>query len=348
MALAAAQWLAGRHELHIAVRRGPLRDSFGACGTLLRASPTLPLGGGGAARWALDAARSVLDGVRIGIYVRRHRIAVVHTNSVVLLGPVIGARLGGARAVVYARELPRDRRSRALFAVLARLAHTVIAVSSAVEAALPSGRGVRVVRIPDGIPVPVVAPPRNGLHSPLRLCLIGTVNGDGRKGQDLAIDAVARLRDRGLSARLELVGPVQARADKDALLELARAHAVDDRVRLAGPSDRIDDVLAETDILLSCARSEPLGLTVMEALARETPVVATRVGGVVDIVRDGETGLLVAPEDAQALADAVAALAADPARARQMARRGRADVAQRFDRDRGLAALEDELVRAAR
>jgi glycosyltransferase involved in cell wall biosynthesis len=308
----------------------------------------MPLGWGGAWRWALDAVRSVLDGVRVAMYVRRHRIAVVHTNSVVLLGPVIGARQGGARAIVHVRELPPDRRTRVLFAVLARLAHTVIAVSSAVEAALPAGRRARVIRIPDGIPVPEHVPPRDGFGSPLRLCLIGTINGDGRKGQDIAIDAVARLRDRGVAARLELVGPVQARVDEEALRARARAGAVDDRVRLTGPSDRIDDVLADTDVLLSCARNEPLGLTVMEALARETPVVATRVGGVVDIVRDGETGVLVGPEDPQAIADAVADLAADPAQARRMAQRGRADVAQRFDRDRGLSALEDELVRVAR
>lgn len=348
MALAAAQWLGERHALHIAVRRGPLRDRFAAHGRLLRASPTMPLGWGGVRRWAIDATRSLLDGVRIALYVRRHGIEVVHTNSAVLLGPVIGARLAGVRAVVHVRELPPDLGSRVLFAILGRLAHTVVVVSSAVEAAFPAGGRARVVRLPDGIPVPPAPRPRNGFATPLRLCLIGTINGDGRKGQDIAIDAVERLRAQGVPARLELVGPVQHPADAEVLLERARVHGLDDVVRLAGVTDRIDDLLASTDILLSCARNEPLGLTLMEALVRETPVVATRVGGVPDIVRDGETGLLVAPEDPEAIAAAVAELAADPQRARRMAQRGRVDVAQRFDRDRGLQALECELVRAAR
>jgi len=348
MALAAAQWLGERHTLHIAVRRGPLRDRFATHGRLVRASPTMPLGWGGARRWALDATRSLLDGVRIALYVRRHGIEVVHTNSAVLLGPVLGARLAGARAVVHVRELPPDRRSKALFAILGRLADTVVVVSSAVEAAFPTGQRARVVRIPDGIPVPPAPGPRDGFAAPLRLCLIGTVNGDGRKGQDIAIDAVGRLRERGVPARLDLVGPVQDAGDAGVLIERARAQGLDEVVRLTGVSDRIDDLLASTDILLSCARNEPLGLTLMEALARETPVVATRVGGVPDIVRDGETGLLVAPEDPEAIAAAVAELAADPQRARRMAQRGRADVARRFDRDRGLEALERELVGAAR
>lgn len=346
MALAAAQRLGDRHALHIAVRRGPLRDRFAAHGRLLRASPTMPLGWGGAARFAIEAIRSLLDGMRIALYVRRHRIEVVHTNSAVLLGPVIGARMAGARAVVYVRELPPDRRSRALFAVLARLAHTMIAVSSAVDAAIP--RCARVVHIPDGIPMPAEVPPRDEFASPLRLALIGTINGDGRKGQDIAIDALARLTAAGVPARLELVGPVQRPADAEGLRARARARGVAPDVHLAGVTDGVDDVLATTDILLSCARSEPLGLTLIEALARETPVVATRVGGVPDIVRDGDTGVLVAPEDPDAVAEAVAALAADPPRARAMAVRGRADVARRFDRARNLDALEVELVRGLR
>ena len=181
----------------------------------------------------------------------------------------------------------------------------------------------------------------------MRLCLIGTINGDGRKGQDVAIDAVARLTEGDVDVRLELVGPIQQEASAAALAQRAAARGVADRVRLAGVSDRVGDILASSDILLSCAHSEPLGLTILEALARETPVVATRVGGVPDIVRDGETGVLVAPGDPAAVSAAVRELVADPARARAMAERGRIDVARRFDRTDALRALEAELARAA-
>jgi glycosyltransferase involved in cell wall biosynthesis len=347
MALAAADWLAERYDLHIAVCHGPLRDRFGADGRLLRASPTMPLGWGSRRRWLLCLARSLLDAARVALYVRRHRIRVVHVNSTVLLGPLLGARLAGAAGVLHARELPPDRRARALFALLGACADTVVAVSSAVEAAFAGARRADVVRVADGIVIPPRGPSRDGFASPLRLCLVGTVNGDGRKGQDIAIDALARLAERGLAARLELVGPIQREDDAAALLRRAHERGVGAAVGLSGVSEHVGAVLAASDILLSCARSEPLGLTIMEALAHETPVVATRVGGVVDIVHDGETGLLVAPGDADAVAAAVAQLARDPARARTMAARGRQDMIRRFDRDRGLRALEAELDRHA-
>ncbi|UGS37751.1 glycosyltransferase [Capillimicrobium parvum] len=347
MALDAAGWLADRHELHIAVRRGPLYERFAAAGRPMRASPTMTFGWGSRRRWLLELARSVLDAPRIALYVRRHRIRVVHTNSTVLLGPVIGAWLARVPVVVYARELPPDRRSRLLFSLLGAFADTVVAVSSAVESAFAGARGARVVRISDGIPIPPVPAPREGFGSPLRLCLVGTVNRDGRKGQDVAIDAVARLTERDVDVRLDLVGPIQQETSAAALAQRAAARGVADRVRLAGVSDRVGDVLASSDILLSCAHSEPLGLTIMEALARETPVVATRVGGVPDIVRDGETGILVAPGDPAAVAAGVGELVADPARARAMAARGRIDIAKRFDRTDALRALEAEIARAA-
>ncbi len=346
MALAAAERLADRYELHVALRRGPLRARFAAHGRLLRACPTMPLGWGSRGRWLAQAARSMLDAVRIAGYVRRHGIRAVHTNSTVLLGPVLGARLARVPVVVHARELPPDRRARTLFALLGALADTVVAISGPVEAAFASARRARVVRIPDGIVLP---PPDAGRRpprapgAPARLCLIGTVNGDGRKGQDVAIEIVARLAGDGIPAVLDLVGPIQEERSAAALRERAQALGVGDRVRVTGPTDRVHEVIRASDVLLSCARSEPLGLTVMEALACETPVVASRVGGVVEIVRDGVTGVLVPAEDPGAAAAAVAALLRDPATARTMARCGREDIAARFDRARGLAALEAEL-----
>ena len=152
MALAAADWLADRHQLHIAVRRGPLHPQFAAAGRPMRASPTMTFGWGTRRRWLLELARSVLDAPRIALYVRRHRIRVVHTNSTVLLGPVIGARLARVPVVVYAREMPPDRRSRLLFSLLGAFADTIVAVSGAVESAFAGARRARVVRIPTESP----------------------------------------------------------------------------------------------------------------------------------------------------------------------------------------------------
>ena len=94
----------------------------------------------------------------------------------------------------------------------------------------------------------------------------------------------------------------------------ADARGLNGSVRLRGETDGIDAALDGADILLLTSRGEGTPLVLMEALARLTPVVASAVGGVPEIVTDGETGLLVPPADAGALAAAVARMAADPAR----------------------------------
>jgi glycosyltransferase involved in cell wall biosynthesis len=92
-------------------------------------------------------------------------------------------------------------------------------------------------------------------------------------------------------------------------------------------------------------KSEILGLTLLEAMACETPVVCTRVGGMPELVADGETGDVVAPGDADALGAAVEAILDDPARARRLGQAGRQRVLERFTwratAQRCLAAYEE-------
>jgi glycosyltransferase involved in cell wall biosynthesis len=117
-------------------------------------------------------------------------------------------------------------------------------------------------------------------------------------------------------------------------------------VRLRGETAGIDAALGGADLLLLTSRGEGTPLVLMEALARLRPVLATDVGDVAQIVRDGETGLLVAPGDARAMANAVQRLARDPDGARAMALRGRAHVERRFAMEPCLRALRAELDRA--
>ena len=76
---------------------------------------------------------------------------------------------------------------------------------------------------------------------------------------------------------------------------------------------------------------EPLGIVNLEAMACETAVVASAVGGILEVVVDGETGLLVPPSDPAALAEAVNTLVRDPARAAAMGRAGRVRAVEQFD-----------------
>jgi glycosyltransferase involved in cell wall biosynthesis len=345
MALATAERLSRSYELLIVVPRGPLRDAFAKHGELVRASPTLPFGWNAGMRWPLQIARSVIDGVRLAVLVRRRGVRVIVTNSTILLGPVLAARLARVPVVVHAREIAGNAAEARAFAAVGRLADEVIAVSGAVGAGF--GPRTRVVRIADGVPIPPEPVSRSGFAVPLRLCLIGTVSSDGNKGHDLAIASLARLVEAGVDARLDCVGPIQGDAVANELRALASRLGVGERVELRGPTRDIDGALEHTDILLSCSGREALGLTLMEALVRCKPVVATRAGGPEEVLRDGETGLLVELGNPDAVARAILSLVADPAAARAMAQRGRNDMIERFDRERGLDALADEFDRLA-
>lgn len=94
------------------------------------------------------------------------------------------------------------------------------------------------------------------------------------------------------------------------------------------------------DVVVQTSRAEGLGLSPVEALACETPVVASAVGGLRETVRDRQTGLLVPRGDARATADAIAWMLDNPEEARAMARRGRALVIERYTAERAFDAWE--------
>jgi glycosyltransferase involved in cell wall biosynthesis len=97
--------------------------------------------------------------------------------------------------------------------------------------------------------------------------------------------------------------------------------------------------MAALDVLvLPSIRSEATSQAILQALAVGTPVVATAIGGSPEVIRDGETGRLVPPNDAHALAAAIVATLRDPARARALARAGQALVRERLSIDTQMAA----------
>jgi glycosyltransferase involved in cell wall biosynthesis len=338
MALEEARALARDHDLVVAVGPGPLRAGFAALGRVVDGPPSVPLWTDAPAAWLKRGVRTVQHAIRLARLIRRERIELVLVNSTVSVAPVLAARLAGVPAIVRARDTPFSRYAPLVMGLHARLAHTIAPIAAVNAGYLPARRRARVVRIPDGIAIPPApAAPLNGFGRPLWLCVVGAITPD--KGQGTAVAALAELRARGIDAELDLVGRVQDDAMAAALLDDARARGLDGRVRVRGESDGIDAALEGADVLLLTSRGEGTPLVLMEALARHVPVVASAVGGVPDIVRDGDTGLLVPPGDAGAVADAVARLAADPPAARAMAARGREHVRARFSTEPCLARL---------
>ncbi len=147
-----------------------------------------------------------------------------------------------------------------------------------------------------------------------------------QKGVDVAVRAVAHVRERVPEAVLVVLGEGPERARLEAL--------AGDGVQLPG---RVGDVAAwyrRADVLVHPARWEGFGLALLEAMLAGKPVVATRVSSAPEIVVDGETGLLVPPDDPQALAEALLALLGDPARAAALGAAGLARARSEFSVER--------------
>lgn len=118
----------------------------------------------------------------------------------------------------------------------------------------------------------------------------------------------------------------------------ARMLGVTEFVHFAGVRNDIPALLAASDLFCLPSRTEGLGIAAIEAMASGLPVVASRVGGLPEVVEDGVTGLLVPPDDTAALAEALVRILEDRHRAAQMGDAGRTRAKQHFDSRAMIAA----------
>lgn len=132
-----------------------------------------------------------------------------------------------------------------------------------------------------------------------------------KKNHVLLLTAFAALQESVADARLVLVGDGDQRAALEAEIERL---GIAGQVRLLGNRDDVADVLSAADVFVLSSDKEGVPLSAMEAMAAGKPVVATRVGGTSEVVRDFVDGLLVEAGDADGLAEAMRCMAADPAR----------------------------------
>jgi glycosyltransferase involved in cell wall biosynthesis len=289
---------------------------------------------------------------------RRSGADVVFVVTAALPAALVGARLARVPSIVYAAEILQHRGSHGrasaaaagvLVRLTGRLATTVVATSRAV-AGQYAGARARVTVIYPGFSAPPEADGRSfrshrGLEgaAPL-LAVVGNVT-HGR-GQDVAIRAVKLLTDRFPEVACVIVGGTLSRAADDAYREslytLAGDLGVSSRVVFTGVVERIFDVYAAADVVVNPARvPEGLGRAALEALAAGKPVVSTRVGAVPEILRDQVDALLVEPDAAEAIADAVATLWSDEELRDSLVRRGRERVSTKLDERRSAQAFRE-------
>jgi glycosyltransferase involved in cell wall biosynthesis len=140
------------------------------------------------------------------------------------------------------------------------------------------------------------------------------------------IRSLGALRDHEFEALIVGEGP-----DRNAIEAEIRRLELRGRVRLAGERSDVPELLAESDVFVLSSRSEGLPVSVLEAMSAELPVVATDVGGLAELVVDGETGILVPPDDEAALTEALGRLVEDRELRRRLGTAGRARAESSFD-----------------
>jgi glycosyltransferase involved in cell wall biosynthesis len=140
------------------------------------------------------------------------------------------------------------------------------------------------------------------------------------------VRALAALRGRTYEALIVGDGP-----DRGAVEAEIERLGLEGRVQLAGERSDVPELLAASDVFVLSSRSEGLPVSVLEAMAAQLPVVASRVGGLGELVVDGETGLLVPPGDETALAEALGRLVDDRELRRKLGAAGRARAEDSFD-----------------
>ena len=161
-------------------------------------------------------------------------------------------------------------------------------------------------------------------HQPVRIATAARL--ETHKGIDVLLDACARLNRSTPPVHLDIYGDGSLRAD---LEQRAISSRLD--VTFHGNVSDVRDRLLGADIFVLPSRGENLPITILEAMAVALPVVASRVGGIAELVDDGVSGRLVEPDDVAALAQALTPLVADPHQRAAMGRAGVARVAARFD-----------------
>lgn len=282
---------------------------------------------------------------RLGGFVRRWRPDVVNPHlfrSTAVAAPL--ARCHGAGAVVetyHGREGWRRGGLRGSFLpdrLVARCVDRVIAVSEAAAAFLVRGKGypaAKVVVVPNGRDLSRFTPGRDreaarkelgvDRHTPLA-GVVGRL--EPQKGHAWLLQAWPDVLRHLPDARLVVIGDGALRQP---LESRARAAGVAGSVLFTGFRTDVPRLLDAVDVVVLPSLYEGMPLTAIEAAAMARPVVATAVDGTPEVVRDGETGLLVPPADAPALARALAALLRDPDGARRLGAAARARALARFD-----------------
>ena len=295
-----------------------------------------------------QAANALKYVARLAWFLRRRGAQILHTNSLKadVLGGLAG-RLASVPTVWHVRDRIADDYLPPLTTRLFRLAcrlvpqYLIVNSQSTLDALqLPNDANTRVVYngidasrvhvVHDGFVEPDEAARQRLATEPL-IGLVGRIS--PWKGQHIFVRAAAQVREQLPHARFQIIGSAMFGEDdyEREVRALASELGLNDHLEWLGFRADVPALISQLDVLTHASTiGEPFGQVVMEGMVAAKPVIATRGGGVVEIVREDETGLLVPMGDESAMAQAILWLLRHPERALEMGRQGQKRVREHF------------------
>lgn len=323
---------------------------------------------GGKSSLKLDALREVWNYVRqLARFIRQQRVDLVHANS--LKADILGgmaARMARVPVIWHVRDRIEDdylpRRVVPIFRVLCRIVPDAVIVNSratmqTLRFPLPHDarkcgnrpRRARRFVVHDGfVEQPEIAPSESvtpnesaALNDAPLIGIVGRIS--PWKGQRVFVLAAQRVREKFPLARFQIIG--SAMFDEEEYERETRALAsslgLDSCVEWLGFRSDVPQLMRELDVLVHASTSgEPFGQVIIEGMSLGVPVVATRGGAVPEIVRHGETGMMVPMNDAPAMAEAIVFLLSDSRAARAMGKAGQKHARAHFSIDRVVQKVQ--------
>ena len=291
-----------------------------------------------ALHWA-QGMRNPLGAFRFWRLLRSQRFSLVHIHfggrSVVNLARAAT----GAKIIRHLHGRILEGRSLAPVSFSAQGVDAVVAVSQSVANCVVDG-DARVIYA--GLSVPATVPPRRPAGTEI---VIGTA---GRlvelKGIEYLLSAVSALKQEFPNLRLEIAG---SGPQHQKLESIAAQSGLGERIKFLGWIDDISSVLTRWDIFVMPSLEEGFPIAALDAMAAGLPLIATRVGGVPELIEDGTTGWLVPPRDVESLTSRLRILLSDPELRVKMGDSGYARVRDHFSTAQmteRFAELYDELL----
>jgi len=292
--------------------------------------------------WLLFFVPSIISLMRL---IRKNKVNIVHVNGHLYLQGPLAAKLSGAKLVWHLNDVSTPKLIRVFLLPFLHFLANRLAVSSKAVAkhdfGEESARAKNTTLLYPPVDTSKFHPNYNNVEEYRREFglkdsdkVVGTVgNINSTKGYEYFLLAAKMIKEVSPHVKFLVVGKKLETAEKywQRIQALVTSLGIEKDVILTGARTDIPQIMNVIDIFVLASLAEAAPVVILEAMACAKPVVATKVGGVPELVTDGETGILVPPKDNKAIADAVLYLLNHPEEAKQVGMKGRQRVVEHFD-----------------